>query len=67
MDVEIQRAAFADIDARIKRLGFSPQEVVKTTTWADEGNFAKLTVTLETTQDIAQVFIRARVRPKGAY
>jgi sporulation protein YqfD len=64
-DSQVQKAAIASIQAKIDRLGFSGKEVAKVVTWSDEGNFTKLTVTLEMTQDIAKIQIRAPARLKG--
>jgi similar to stage IV sporulation protein len=64
---QIRRAAIGDIKAKVNRLGFSLQEVTQRAVWSDEGNFTKLTVTLEMTQDIAKILIRAPARSKGAH
>lgn len=64
-DSQVKKAALQEIQAKIHRLGFSPNEAVQSMTWTDEGNFIKLTVTLEMTRDIAQIFIRDPARPKG--
>lgn len=64
-DSEVRRAAIADIKAKIDRSEFSRREVLKVTTWSGEGNFIRLTVTLETTRDIAKISIRAPARSKG--
>lgn len=64
-DSEVRRAAMAVIKEKINHLGFTPREAGKVATWSDEGNFIKLTVTLEMTRDIAKILIRAPARPKG--
>jgi similar to stage IV sporulation protein len=56
-DNEVKRAATGNLNQKIKRLGFS-KDVSKVATWIETGNFIKLAVTLETTQDIATVMLR---------
>ena len=62
---QVKRAAARDIKAKINRLGLFQNEMIQTMSWSEEGNFIKLTVTLEMTRDIAQLFIRDPARPKG--
>lgn len=66
-DSQVKRAAIAVIKVKINRLGFSRHDVTKVMTWSDEGNFTKLTVTLEMTQDIAKILVRAPSRLKGVH
>jgi similar to stage IV sporulation protein len=62
---QVQRAAITDIQDKIKQSGFSGQKLTPKAIWSDEGNFIKLTVSFEMTQDIAKILIRAPARSKG--
>lgn len=64
-DTMVKAAALVQMNQLIKNLHF-PKEVSQHTSWTNEGQFIKLTITLETKQDIATVKRRTPTPLKGA-